>query len=97
MNLEKLESAKRLISQLVAAERRYQAKREKAATAHDQRKEGFDLASDRIGIDKLAHETHCAVVEAGLAPSYPDDYYGTEIVYDGWHEIKIERRRPNVV
>ena len=97
MNLEKLESAKRLISQLVAAERRYQAKREKAASAHDQRKAGFDLAADRIGIDKLVHEAHCAVVEAGLSPAYPDDYYGIEVVFDGWHEIKIKRRKPNVL
>jgi hypothetical protein len=44
--------------------------------------------------DRMFHEAHCTVVEAGLAEPFPDDYYGTSQTGHAWGAFEIVRRKP---
>lgn len=44
--------------------------------------------------DRTAHRLHVAVVRAGLAERFPDDYYGSFPSGHKWCQILIERERP---
>lgn len=44
--------------------------------------------------DRTAHSMHVAVVRAGLAERFADDYYGTFPSGHKWCQILIERERP---
>lgn len=44
--------------------------------------------------DRVAHQLHVAVVRAGIAERFPDDYYGEQPSGHKWCQILINRERP---
>lgn len=61
------------------------------------RKVSVDVSWQAMHVDQKTHLAHVAVVEAGLADPYEDNYYGeTEYNPDGWHDMKFMRRRPEI-
>jgi hypothetical protein len=44
--------------------------------------------------DRVLHETHCKVVEAGLAEPFADEYYGTFQTGHSWAPVQVKRRKP---
>lgn len=44
--------------------------------------------------DRILHKVHVAVVRAGIAGKFDDDYYVTHATGHKWNQILIEREKP---
>jgi len=83
---------------------KFYAMREKEEAIHrdpdsatHKRKQNLRLDIDKQAelIDRLKHDLHCAIVEAGIAAAFEDEYYGERTIRrSGWHEYPRHLRKP---
>lgn len=100
MSLEKYEEVLRWAKELVAAEKAsvkaceamgaapLGVSRAKSTTLNAK----WSTAAEHR--DRMTHKLHVAVVRAGIAGRFDDDYYETHATGHKWNQILIEREKP---
>jgi len=93
---EVLRWSKELVAAQIASERACQSLRDAPLSASRQKRTTLNARWSRSAEhrDKIVHEVHCAIVRAGIAGKFDDDYYDTHASGHNWNQIKIVRKRP---